>query len=293
MINFPETPALNLEHTEGGKTWKFNGTAWVGVGSTTISWDRVSGKPTSFTPTSHSHTPSEVGLSNVSNTSDLDKPVSTATQTALNAKANSSHTHPLSQLEQSAATAGQVPAWNASESQWKPTTLDFSWNDLNDRPSLFSGSYADLSNVPATSPPSTHSHPLSQLDQSGAATGQVPTWDATSSAWVPQTPAAGSGQVTLTGAVNGSGTGTIETSLSDSGVASGTYKSVTVDIKGRVTGGTNPTTLSGYGITDAVASNISGATGATAVTNMMQITLAGYNALGVNVAPNTLYIIVG
>jgi phage-related tail fiber protein len=293
MINFPETPALNLEHTEGGKTWKFNGTAWVGVGSTTISWDRVSGKPTSFTPTSHSHTPSEVGLSNVSNTSDLDKPVSTATQTALNAKANSSHTHPLSQLEQSAATAGQVPAWNASESQWKPTTLDFSWNDLNDRPSLFSGSYADLSNVPATFPPSTHSHPLSQLDQSGAATGQVPTWDATSSAWVPQTPAAGSGQVTLTGAVNGSGTGTIETSLSDSGVASGTYKSVTVDIKGRVTGGTNPTTLSGYGITDAVASNISGATGATAVTNMMQITLAGYNALGVNVAPNTLYIIVG
>lgn len=293
MINFPETPALNLEHTEGGKTWKFNGTAWVGVGSTTISWDRVSGKPTSFTPTSHSHTPSEVGLSMVSNTSDLDKPVSTATQTALNAKANASHTHPLSQLEQSAATAGQVPAWNASESQWKPATLDFSWNDLNDRPSLFSGSYADLSNVPETFPPSTHSHPLSQLDQSGAATGQVPTWDATSSAWVPQTPAAGSGQVTLTGAVTGSGTGTIETSLSNSGVASGTYKSVTVDIKGRVTGGTNPTTLSGYGITDAVASNIAGLAGATQLVNMVQIPLSGYNALGVNVAPNTLYIIVG
>lgn len=37
-----------------------------------------------------------------------------------------------------------------------------------------------------------------------------------------------------------------------SGIASaGTYKSVTVDTYGRVTGGTNPTTLSGYGITDA------------------------------------------
>jgi len=33
--------------------------------------------------------------------------------------------------------------------------------------------------------------------------------------------------------------------------ATGTYKSVTVDTYGRVTAGTNPTTLSGYGITDA------------------------------------------
>ena len=33
--------------------------------------------------------------------------------------------------------------------------------------------------------------------------------------------------------------------------AAGTYKSVTTDAQGRVTSGTNPTTLSGYGITDA------------------------------------------
>ncbi len=36
-----------------------------------------------------------------------------------------------------------------------------------------------------------------------------------------------------------------------SGVAAGTYKSVTVNAQGHVTGGSNPTTLSGYGITDA------------------------------------------
>ena len=41
--------------------------------------------------------------------------------------------------------------------------------------------------------------------------------------------------------------------LADSGVTADTYKSVTVNGKGIVTGGTNPTTLSGYGITDAVA----------------------------------------
>ena len=40
-----------------------------------------------------------------------------------------------------------------------------------------------------------------------------------------------------------------------SGVTAGTYKSVTVDANGHVTGGTNPTTLAGYGITDAVAAS--------------------------------------
>ena len=39
--------------------------------------------------------------------------------------------------------------------------------------------------------------------------------------------------------------------LATTGVSASTYKSVTVDAYGRVTGGTNPTTLSGYGITDA------------------------------------------
>ena len=39
--------------------------------------------------------------------------------------------------------------------------------------------------------------------------------------------------------------------LPDSGVTAGTYKSVTVNAKGIVTAGTNPTTISGYGITDA------------------------------------------
>lgn len=46
--------------------------------------------------------------------------------------------------------------------------------------------------------------------------------------------------------------GTLSTDrLAVSGVVVGTYKSVSVDNKGRVLSGTNPTTLSGYGITDA------------------------------------------
>ena len=36
----------------------------------------------------------------------------------------------------------------------------------------------------------------------------------------------------------------------NSGVTAGTYRSVTVNTQGHITGGTNPTTLAGYGITD-------------------------------------------
>ena len=55
-----------------------------------------------------------------------------------------------------------------------------------------------------------------------------------------------SGTITL-----GSNTITPLTSIPASGVAAGTYKSVTVGTDGRVTAGTNPTTISGFGITDA------------------------------------------
>lgn len=40
--------------------------------------------------------------------------------------------------------------------------------------------------------------------------------------------------------------------LPDTGVLAGTYTRVTVDTKGRVTAGESPTTLEGYGITDAL-----------------------------------------
>lgn len=44
---------------------------------------------------------------------------------------------------------------------------------------------------------------------------------------------------------------TFDMASGKTGVNAGTYRSVTVDTKGRVTGGSNPTTLAGYGITDA------------------------------------------
>jgi hypothetical protein len=64
----------------------------------------------------------------------------------------------------------------------------------------------------------------------------------------------GNQSISVTGDATGSGTTSISLTLANSGATAGTYRSVTVDAKGRVTAGTNPTTLSGYGITDAASS---------------------------------------
>lgn len=75
----------------------------------------------------------------------------------------------------------------------------------------------------------------------------------------------GAGQITagagLTKTGNTLNVGTVSSSrivvnadnidLATTGVSANTYRSVTVDAYGRVTGGANPTTLAGYGITDA------------------------------------------
>ncbi len=75
--------------------------------------------------------------------------------------------------------------------------------------------------------------------------------------------------ITVSGDASGSGTTAITLTLANSGVTAGTYQAVTVDAKGRVTAGSNPTTVSGYGITDFYSQVISGfVVGAnTAITN--------------------------
>lgn len=55
--------------------------------------------------------------------------------------------------------------------------------------------------------------------------------------------------ITLTGDVSGSGTDSFTVTLKDTGTA-GTYRSITTDAQGRVISGTNPTTVTDYGLTD-------------------------------------------
>lgn len=82
-------------------------------------------------------------------------------------------------------------------------------------------------------------------------------------------------------AITTSGTRTI--SLAASGVSAGTYKSVTVDTYGRVTNGSNPTTLKDYGITDAKIVDGTITLGANSITPLTDdsnyVTLDGNQAL--------------
>jgi phage-related tail fiber protein len=74
------------------------------------------------------------------------------------------------------------------------------------------------------------------------------TWSIDSSTYI-----TGNQTITVSGDASGSGTTAITLTLASTGVNPDTYHSVTVDAKGRVTAGSNPTTLAGYGITDAQA----------------------------------------
>ena len=103
---------------------------------------------------------------------------------------------------------------------------------------------------------STHNHTvdgLSNVTITSKATNDLLKWNGT--AWVNFAPTyiSGNQTISVTGDATGSGATSIALTLANSGVVSGTYKSVTVDSKGRVTAGSNPTTLAGYGITDAVS----------------------------------------
>ena len=79
-------------------------------------WAKLSEKPT--------YTANEIGLGNVDNTADADKPISTATQTALEGKADTGHTHTVSDITDMPAYLTQetdptVPAWAKAKN--KPT----------------------------------------------------------------------------------------------------------------------------------------------------------------------------
>jgi hypothetical protein len=88
-----------------------NSTSLLGSGNINISgagnpaWVDITGKPTVFAPATHQHiaiditdlTKTSVGLSNVDNTSDANKPISTSVQTSLNGKQNTITTGTTSQ----------------------------------------------------------------------------------------------------------------------------------------------------------------------------------------------------
>jgi hypothetical protein len=91
-------------------------------------------------------TKSAVGLSNVDNTADKDKPVSTATQAALDGKQNTLT------IDTALSDTSANPIANSAVSKaiggLAKVATSGSYNDLTDKPTLFSGSYNDLTDKP-------------------------------------------------------------------------------------------------------------------------------------------------
>ena len=81
----------NVDNTaDKDKSVKYADSAGSAGTASSVAWGNVSGKPSTYPPSSHTHTPAQVGLGNVDNTSDANKPISTAVQKALDGKANNS-----------------------------------------------------------------------------------------------------------------------------------------------------------------------------------------------------------
>lgn len=77
--------------------------------------------------------------------------------------------------------------------------------------------------------------------------------------------------------------------LATTGIGAGTYKSVTVDVYGRITAGTNPTTLAGYGIVDAqpLDADLTSIAGLAGTSGFLKKTAADTWALDTTVALTT------
>ena len=90
------------------------------------------------------------------------------------------------------------------------------WNDITGKPSTFA--------------PSSHTHPLSELTQSGATTGQVATWSGT--AWVPQTPSGGSGGTPSAHAASHATGGSDAITPASIGAAATTHSHAIADVTG-------------------------------------------------------------
>ena len=123
-------------------------------------WAKAENKP--------AYTASEIGLGNVDNTADADKPISTATQTALDGKADTGHTHTVSDITDMPAYLTQetdptVPAWAKSKN--KPT---YTADEVGAAKKKHTHNVSDITDMPEWT--KTENKPVYTASEVGAAT---------------------------------------------------------------------------------------------------------------------------
>jgi hypothetical protein len=243
QANFPVTGEASKIYVakDTNKTYRWSGSTYVYITSGAVG--SVAGKTGVVTLVK-----ADVGLANVDNTADSVKNVLTATKLvtartlSVSGDASGSTTFDGSAnagisvtLANSGVTAGTYPKVTVDTKGRVTGGTTLLASDIPDISATYQPKNANLSSVANISTASTGlvkmTNGVASLDSTAYITGNQ--------------------SITVSGDASGSGTTAISLTLANSGVTAGTYKSVTVDAKGRVTGGTNPTTLSGYGITDA------------------------------------------
>lgn len=59
-IDFPNSPTVNQTFTAGNSSYRWTGVAWVSNNLGQISWNDVTNKPATFTPSAHTHVMADI-----------------------------------------------------------------------------------------------------------------------------------------------------------------------------------------------------------------------------------------
>lgn len=147
---------LRQDGAQTGQLLKWSGSAWT---PGQAHWGEIAGVPSQFPPAAHEHAIAEI--------SGLDA--------ALSGKSPLVHTH-----DAGAITSGRLAperlgdGWENSQALF--LSADQAWRRV---------SFTELDDLPVSFPPSAHTHPASQIQQSGAQAGQALVWNGSS--WAPAT----------------------------------------------------------------------------------------------------------
>ena len=217
--------------------------------ASSVPWSGVTGKPSTYAPSAHTHDDRYYTESEMN--------------TKLAGKSDTSHTHDdryYTESEIDSKLAGKQGSLTATGSATKGMYIDSSGTAK-------AMTYSVNKDVPSDAKftDTVYTHPTTAGNKhipSGGSSGQILRWSADGTAvWgadnnTTYSPATQSANGLMSAAdkkkLDGIATGANAYTHPNSGVTAGTYKSVTVNAQGHVTGGSNPTTLAGYGITDGV-----------------------------------------
>jgi hypothetical protein len=188
-----------------GKVWKLgdNLTTWTEF-AVSSDWATLSGKPSTFPPSSHTHTTSQITdfasavAAAATPTSDASLLTSGTLSAARlpatvvltndgrlsDARTPTAHSHAVSDVSglQTALDGKQVSGSYAAASHTHTAgqvsglatvATTGAYADLSGKPTLFSGSYADLTSVPSTFTPTIHAHSAADITSGTIATARL------------------------------------------------------------------------------------------------------------------------